>query len=520
MAGPKRKQPNNYLQNLEARAEVSFQALSDEILSALSGISPFDSNILATRKVQQALAQVRYEERMRQTIATASLASANEALGPLAIASADRYIRWRMHEVYDGVTLSQTLRHNAAQTAEILTDTIRAQLKNGGTWTQLAQEITRHDKVSDISVTLAELAKAGKKMNVNPQEINRLVGKAQRYINTLSPNDAPTPYLKKAYQNLINVVEKGAGEDAINKALGRAMDEKIRYNAERISRTEIARAHNEAFHARYDNDPDITGYQWVLSSRHVVVDECTMIADIDNGAGKGVYTKKDCPQIPIHPHCMCMLVPYFDEPPDRTTFTTFKDYLEGQPDDKRADIIGKANAQSPVLYRRGLERRGINPDSPGVPRRIPEELLTLRGGVVGAASGALDAESDRAQAHAEQYYEAIRNRKSDSDVKSIAKNINFPEKVVKDIKTHIFLEEHNLGDGEIGRFSPDYDMAQTWQRLIQDKHTELDIMLMKHEMVEYTQMKRHGYDYMTAHDIANVYHNWESEIKKLKEGGG
>jgi len=126
------------------------------------------------------------------------------------------------------------------------------------------------------------------------------------------------------------------------------------------------------------NDPDVTGYQWVLSSRHHITDECTMMSELDSGAGPGVYLKKDCPPQPVHPNCMCMLVPYVDEPPGRTTFETFKDYLEGQSDRDRADMIGKANAQSPVLYRRGLERRGINPDRPGEPRRIPEELIVPR----------------------------------------------------------------------------------------------------------------------------------------------
>jgi len=375
MAGAKRKQPINAIQGLEARAEASFKELYNEILTALEGISPFDKDVLAYRAVQVALEKVRYSERVQQTVADASLAAANNALGPLAKVQADKYIRWRMNEVYDGVTLSQRLRRNATETAEILTNTIRTQLKNGGTWTQLAEKITKHDKVSDISVTLAELAKAGKKMNVDPLEINSLAGRAQRYISKLSPNDAPTSYLKAAYQELINTVEKRAGAAAVDKALKDAIDAKVKYNAERISRTEIARAHNEAFHTRHDFDPDVTGYQWTLSSRHHITDECTMIAELDNGAGPGVYRKENCPQLPVHPNCMCMLVPYTGELPEKTTFKTFRDYLAEQPDKKRADIIGKANAVNPVLYRRGLEKRGLDPDNPGVTRRIPAELV-------------------------------------------------------------------------------------------------------------------------------------------------
>jgi len=378
MAEAKRKQPINFIQGLELRAEASFKELYGEILEALEGISPFDKDVLAYRAVQVALEKARYSERVQQTVADASLAAANNALGPIAKVQADKYIRWRMNEVYDGVTLSQRLRRNATETAEILTNTIRTQLKTGGTWTQLADKITRHDKVGDISVTLAELAKAGKKMNVDPLEINSLAGRAQRYISKLSPNDAPTSYLKAAYQELISTVEKRAGAAAVDKALKDAIDAKVKYNAERISRTEIARAHNEAFHTRHDFDPDVTGYQWTLSSRHHITDECTMIAELDNGAGPGVYRKENCPQVPVHPNCMCMLVPYVGELPEKTTFKTFRDYLAEQPDKKRADIIGKANAVNPVLYRRGLEKRGLDPDNPGGVRRIPEELIILQ----------------------------------------------------------------------------------------------------------------------------------------------
>ncbi|MDR2578080.1 MAG: hypothetical protein LBC70_04600 [Chitinispirillales bacterium] len=139
--------------------------------------------------------------------------------------------------------------------------------------------------------------------------------------------------------------------------------------------------------------------------------------------------------------------------------------------------------------------------------------------ISGAASGALDSDSPQADEHAKRYYEAIRNRTSDSDVTRIAKNTNFSEKVVKQIKNHVFLDVHNLGGGKMGRFTPEYDMALAWDRLIQGTYTELDITLLKHELVELTQMRCHGYDYNKAHDIANIYHNWalEKTLKKMRE---
>jgi len=224
-----------------------------------------------------------------------------------------------------------------------------------------------------VAETLADLAKAGKKLGANPQEINKLARRAQNYINKLSPNDAPTKYLQNAYQKLIDTVQGGAGKEAVNRALGEAMDAKIKYNAERISRTELARAHAEAFHAKYDDDERVTGYKWLLSSRHHITDECTMLAELDNGAGKGVYRKEDFPVQPAHPNCMCMLGVHVGDVPKKTEFRTVRDYLKGLPANERADIIGKANAAHETLYRRGLDKRNIHFGEE--PRRIPEELI-------------------------------------------------------------------------------------------------------------------------------------------------
>jgi len=371
------KQPLNPLQSLERQAEVGYQEIFDEILVALGAsfvsYSVFNSVPNVKGRVSKVMEGADYAQRFKDVLTGASVAAANEALGPMARVKTDQYIKWRLGEVYDGVALSQTLRDNAAQTAEILTDTIRAQLKAGGTWTQLAQKIQTHDKVADVAGTLADLAKAGKKLGVHPQEINRLVRRAQFEVNKLSPNGAPTKYLKNAYQKLIDTVEKGAGENAINAALGKAMNAKIKYNAERISRTELARAHNEGFHARWDDDSQVTGYAWKLSSRHSITDECTLLAELDNGAGPGVYRKEDCPYQPVHPNCMCMLGIHTGEVPAPVKFTTVRDYLKEQPDKRRGEMIGKRNAVHETLYRRGMEKHNIH--FGGEAKRVPEELI-------------------------------------------------------------------------------------------------------------------------------------------------
>jgi len=63
---------------------------------------------------------------------------------------------------------------------------------------------------------------------------------------------------------------------------------------------------------------------------------------------------------------------------------------------------------------------------------------------------------------AEEMYESF--RKSKTDVQSIAKNTGMTEQRIQRIKEHLFIKEHIKEHG-IGRFDPDYQIAQAWDRL-------------------------------------------------------
>lgn len=133
------------------------------------------------------------------------------------------------------------------------------------------------------------------------------------------------------------------------------------------------------------------------------------------------------------------------------------------------------------------------------------------GGIIntGAFSGAKKTPGwqDR---HGKKMYEEIRHRKT--DVKKISENTNFKESAVEEIKQHMFYQKHKFKNGTIRQFDYDFDQAQSWDRLSQGKETKTDLILLKHEYVELTQMRLHDYDYETAHDIANKYHNWAKAI--------
>ncbi|MGI6161970.1 MAG: hypothetical protein ACOYJD_08055 [Christensenellales bacterium] len=97
-------------------------------------------------------------------------------------------------------------------------------------------------------------------------------------------------------------------------------------------------------------------------------------------------------------------------------------------------------------------------------------------------------------------YDAIRKRTT--DIEHIARNTPFTKKAIGEIKDHIFYNEHRFGDDSARRFDPDFEQTQAWDRLTQGKHTQLDIMLLKHEYAELMQMQLRGHTYGEAHDIA------------------
>jgi len=144
-----------------------------------------------------------------------------------------------------------------------------------------------------------------------------------------------------------------------------------------------------------------------------------------------------------------------------------------------------------------------------------EPVLDITG-----ASGAIP-RSDivRRDEHARVYYEEIRKRTTDIAV--IARNTGFRVSDIRKIKRHVFFNEYNLGKKKLSRFDPDYDMAVSWQRLIDGKDIhEMDIVLLKHELMEYGLMNEKHLSYDEAHEIAERTYNYQAYTKDLdrKEG--
>lgn len=127
----------------------------------------------------------------------------------------------------------------------------------------------------------------------------------------------------------------------------------------------------------------------------------------------------------------------------------------------------------------------------------------------GAVSGALNPMSKQAEQHAVRYYESVRHMKTDT--LKISKSTGISKEKLDKIKNHVFVNEHELLDGK-RRFDPDYEIAQSWQRLINGDYKEQDIVLLKHEYAELRYMEK-GFSQNEAHIKASRKYNFAKYVE-------
>ena len=160
-----------------------------------------------------------------------------------------------------------------------------------------------------------------------------------------------TEPLKTAYKDLLKAIESGT-ENQIEKNIWIAVQEKSRYQANMIMRTETARAYYKAFESRAVLDPDVSGVKVTLSTAHKIFDICDLHANLDLGYGPGVYPLSKLPEYPLHPHCFCRLTEvYLNRVPENVkvskekTNESIRDYLNSVSDQELVDLLGKQGSE-------------------------------------------------------------------------------------------------------------------------------------------------------------------------------
>lgn len=218
-----------------------------------------------------------------------------------------------------GMTLSQKLHGEEKEMRDAIVSTIKTQLKQNKHAMHAAralydgynsgEAVIRRQQMPKYLQDVIDFAHRSDLSNTDKQVLLRKVRNARRQVARLAQNGAQNKALKTAYSELLDAVESGS-EHALTRSVHTAIEEKSRYVAERITRTEAARAWADGFMERYADDDDVVAFRWELSSRHPEQDICDLYAHANlYGLGKGIYPKDKTPRLPVHPHCLCHLVP-------------------------------------------------------------------------------------------------------------------------------------------------------------------------------------------------------------------
>ena len=142
------------------------------------------------------------------------------------------------------------------------------------------------------------------------------------------------------------------------------------YQAQRVFRTEINRAHGEAFMAGADQNPDFAGFRFLLSPGHPKPDICDLLASQNlYGLGPGVYPSREkCPW-PAHPNTLSYVeVVYKDEvsAEDKAGKELPMAALNRLPREVQDGVLGKGKAE---IYRDGKLSQGMIRSTLGAVKR-------------------------------------------------------------------------------------------------------------------------------------------------------
>lgn len=201
------------------------------------------------------------------------------------------------------VMLSNRLYHQARQTAGAVRRLLEDHARYGHDARKLALDLFEGYGFRDTE-TLVPRVRLPKYLDdaILNGEMDALLARIQATRLRTDP-------LRAAYLQALDAVLSGAGQDAIDRALDVAVQERYRYFANRIAQTELARTQNNQVARELLDDASIHVVRHQLSGQHVA-DMCDVFTYQDAyGLGPGLYPKLAAPKPPHHPFCRCTLSP-------------------------------------------------------------------------------------------------------------------------------------------------------------------------------------------------------------------
>jgi hypothetical protein len=252
------------------------------------------------------------------------------------------------------VNLSKNIHRNITESKRVISLVVKQSIKNNQSIQKTALSIfdgygygkkIALDDVVQINKKLDTLSVAFK--DKSSKQLKKTIKDMRVYVETLR-----TTPLRASYTELLDSIAKKS-ENAIEKSLYVALQEKSRTNAEMIAKTETSRAYGNAFESRAVVDPDVSGIKYSLTTGHSVFDICDMHTSVDFGFGEGVYPLSKIPIYPFHPRCTCRMSEVFkNELPDGAKISesqveqSLNSYIENISDINRKKLVGTEAAES------------------------------------------------------------------------------------------------------------------------------------------------------------------------------
>jgi len=275
--------------------------------------------------VRQVFREFGVEDWLQVNVAKVIVGTAQDALGKEAASTlSTAAILEALSTPWDGsgLTLSEKIHGASNVMLNDVISTLRDQIRRNKTVKDTAQalydgyksgHVVREQELPQYLDELTRWTRRSRE-NLSQEELKdlqRSIRKVRYQADDLVDDRSTYNHFRTSLRELMDKLEHGS-EKAAQRALQNSIEEKSRYVAERIARTEAARARYDAFIARYGEDEDVAAYRWKLGSRHPAEDICDMYANADlYGLGKGVFPKDAAPVNPAHPHCLCHYAPVY-----------------------------------------------------------------------------------------------------------------------------------------------------------------------------------------------------------------
>jgi hypothetical protein len=251
---------------------------------------------------------------------------------------------------YQKDPLFKTLKNTSY--SSIVKSEIKGQIQANTNWKNVARSVEATDLLDEnvLPKYIRDLETAGRRAIVNKTDFEsyrRQLNKAEKQIAKLKNNTQ----LKTAYNRVVKAVDKGSITQ-IDKAIDNAVKKKMRYNAERIARTELEFSYGQAKTEEFLANDIISAMRFTLDSSHLEIDVCDTYANADlYGLGPGVYPKDEGPTLAIHPNgksswigVSIATIPETEAKKANFKSKNMESYLKANPK-KQTALLGRKGAQ-------------------------------------------------------------------------------------------------------------------------------------------------------------------------------